>query len=578
MLCGFLTGYAENAPDDVRPGTFAALWALADEVDRGKYWAYKGMDPSKQVINHHPGIRHLGNKNLLNKNLRKAVRKFGAAIYDFVAPSFLLPRETIAFKAALVEEEARRAKNKGLPPPVFIVKGAATDRGLGLLVVSGSADVDRAVKQLKRDGAVAQRYVTRPYLLHASPATTPGRQAARDAVAGRGMAARTAAGARQHLPGHKFTLRLYVVLRSFDPTRAYLYREGLVHIASVPYKHGPAHLANRVMQLTNPDIGGRLNPSYKKNPRPYYWRLTEVMAYVDEMHKLLADGDHNKANRRKQKAKGDDPDGDGPTLFAVPPIEVWRRIHALVHKTVLAVEPGFVRREYDLGFNGPNLPCFELLGFDVLLDAKLRPWLLEINPDPDMSAKRTFPLASTVKEQMLDDTLRLVGLREAPARGARAALLSRALLAFAAAGKKRAPIPARLWELYGGNATAPEARLCPATGRGLAWACPLAEEGEALMLARAEIEHAQRGAYDRVPAATAFPFEDGGDAEGGHDTLIIAKLSLFPDGPRRSDTLLACWAASMNACGLRSLQTPAAGVAEMHRMATGADSGLIPGN
>ena len=72
----------------------------------------------------------------------------------------------------------------------------------------------------------------------------------------------------------------------------------------------------------------------------------------------------------------------------------------------------------------PARRCFELFGFDVMLDADARPWLLEVNVSPDLAS--SSPLDERLKGSLVSDTLHLVGIRapapvEAAAGGAAAA-------------------------------------------------------------------------------------------------------------------------------------------------------------
>ena len=51
--------------------------------------------------------------------------------------------------------------------------------------------------------------------------------------------------------------------------------------------------------------------------------------------------------------------------------------------------------------NNPN--CFELYGFDIMLDDTLKAWLIEVNASPSMTA--TTPNDKRMKVGMLDDLL-----------------------------------------------------------------------------------------------------------------------------------------------------------------------------
>ncbi len=54
--------------------------------------------------------------------------------------------------------------------------------------------------------------------------------------------------------------------------------------------------------------------------------------------------------------------------------------------------------------------CFELYGFDILFDANLKPWLIEINASPSMTANT--PSDYEMKVGLLDDTFTCLDLEK----------------------------------------------------------------------------------------------------------------------------------------------------------------------
>ena len=57
---------------------------------------------------------------------------------------------------------------------------------------------------------------------------------------------------------------------------------------------------------------------------------------------------------------------------------------------------------------GSPSQCFEILGFDVMLDNKLKPWLLEINHAPSFATDT--PLDFKIKRDLIADTIQLLNL------------------------------------------------------------------------------------------------------------------------------------------------------------------------
>ena len=58
--------------------------------------------------------------------------------------------------------------------------------------------------------------------------------------------------------------------------------------------------------------------------------------------------------------------------------------------------------------------CFELLGYDILLDSDLKAWILEVNLAPSLTADS--PLDFHIKSNLIVDFFNLAGIRR-PLKG-----------------------------------------------------------------------------------------------------------------------------------------------------------------
>ena len=52
--------------------------------------------------------------------------------------------------------------------------------------------------------------------------------------------------------------------------------------------------------------------------------------------------------------------------------------------------------------------CFEIYGFDILLDASYRAWLLEVNTWPDLAG--SSPLDQKLKTELIEDMMHMIGI------------------------------------------------------------------------------------------------------------------------------------------------------------------------
>ncbi|KAF7232058.1 hypothetical protein EG68_10414 [Paragonimus skrjabini miyazakii] len=181
------------------------------------------------------------------------------------------------------------------------------------------------------------------------------------------------------LDGFKFDVRLYAAVTSYEPLVVYLYEEGLVRFATVRYQYGMRHLKIQCMHLTNYSVN-------KKN----FEFVQNDDANVEDFGNKWSLG----ALLRYLKSEGADVTG------------LMVRIEDIIVKSFLSVV-GPIASACNM-FHASRSQCFELYGFDIIVDENFRPWLLEVNLSPSLACDS--PLDFKVKSHMLTDLFNLVGL------------------------------------------------------------------------------------------------------------------------------------------------------------------------
>ena len=76
----------------------------------------------------------------------------------------------------------------------------------------------------------------------------------------------------------------------------------------------------------------------------------------------------------------------------------------MIIKTILSVENPIVT---SMGGTKYKQKCFEIYGFDILIDRDFKPWLLEVNVSPSLSS--SSPMDKYIKTLLLSDSLYLTG-------------------------------------------------------------------------------------------------------------------------------------------------------------------------
>jgi len=86
--------------------------------------------------------------------------------------------------------------------------------------------------------------------------------------------------------------------------------------------------------------------------------------------------------------------------------KLFYRIKDVIIKTCISTEP-HIYNSMTRATRERNI-CFELYGFDILIDENLRPWLLEVNVLPSLSS--SSPLDKKIKTSLMSDIFNIIGI------------------------------------------------------------------------------------------------------------------------------------------------------------------------
>ncbi|XP_076856562.1 tubulin polyglutamylase ttll6 isoform X3 [Brachyhypopomus gauderio] len=180
------------------------------------------------------------------------------------------------------------------------------------------------------------------------------------------------------IDGFKFDLRIYVLVTSCDPFRIFVYHEGLARFCTSHYSEPTSNnMEDICMHLTNYAINKHSENFVRDDDTGSKRKLTAFNKHLEAM--------------------------------CYDTEKVWGDIEDVIIKTLISAHP-ILKHNYHTCFpnHAAGSACFEILGFDVLLDHRLKPWLLEVNHSPSFTTDSR--LDREVKDGLLYDTLVLINL------------------------------------------------------------------------------------------------------------------------------------------------------------------------
>lgn len=164
--------------------------------------------------------------------------------------------------------------------------------------------------------------------------------------------------------GKKYDMRIYALVTSYSPLVVYLYRSGFCRFCH--HRFTMKDVDNTFIHVTNVAVQ-KTNPKYSAQSG-CKWGIRNLREYI------------------------------GSTVGEAAANKAFGEIQSLILKTLHSVEKIMMNDRH----------CFELYGYDILFDDTLRPWLIEVNASPSLTAET--PADYHLKFNLLEDMFNIVDM------------------------------------------------------------------------------------------------------------------------------------------------------------------------
>jgi tubulin polyglutamylase TTLL1 len=197
--------------------------------------------------------------------------------------------------------------------------------------------------------------------------------------------------------GKKFDLRLYVLVTSFRPLKAYLFKLGFCRFCTVKYDTSVTELDNMYVHLTNVSVQKH---GVSRLPTENVFKLISLHLMTNtKIFSLLRattfKGEYNNLHGGKWSVQNLKLYLEGTRGKKVTE-KLFGGINWLIVHSLKAVQPVMASDRH----------CFECYGYDIIIDNNLKAWLVEVNASPSLTS--TTVNDRILKYKLIDNILNVV--------------------------------------------------------------------------------------------------------------------------------------------------------------------------